>query len=145
VVVRLAELRRRQGRLDEASALFREIEFHPVAQLGSAAVALDRGDAAAAADLAERFLRRLRPDNRLQRVEALELSVRALVALSEVERARAAVTELLSLVADVGTDLPRAAALAADGAVSAAEGSLDVARRRFEDALELFQRGGQRS
>ena len=38
-VVRLAELRRRQGRLEEAGALFREVEFHPFAQLGLAAVA----------------------------------------------------------------------------------------------------------
>lgn len=60
-VVRLAELRRRQGRLDEASTLFREVEFHPYAQLGLAAVALDGDDAALAVELAERFLRQLGP------------------------------------------------------------------------------------
>ena len=141
-VVRLGELRRRQGRLDEAGALFHEIEFHPVAQLGLAAIALDREDAAAAAELAERFLRKLSPEHCLQRLEALELLVRALVALSDAERARATVTQLLALAADIGTDLPRASALAAEGGVAAAEGKHEEARRRLEDAIELFQRCG---
>jgi ATP/maltotriose-dependent transcriptional regulator MalT len=71
-------------------------------------------------------------------MEALELLVRALVALSEVERARATVTELLALVEDVGSEVLRASALAAGGA----EGNPEVARPRFEDTVELFQRGG---
>jgi LuxR family maltose regulon positive regulatory protein len=141
-VVRLSELRRRQGRLEEASALFHEVEFHPFAQLGLAAIALDRGDAARAAELVERFLRKLGSDNRLQRVAALELLVHALVALAEVERARGAVTELLGLAAGAGTDPLRASALAAEGAVEAAEGDREAARCRFEDAVDLFQRSG---
>ena len=46
-LVRRAELRRRQGRLEEAAALFHKVEFHAYAQLGLAHVALDGGDAAA--------------------------------------------------------------------------------------------------
>ncbi len=141
-VVRLAELRRRQGRLEEATALFREVEFHPYAQLGLAAVALDGSDAALAAELAERFLRKLGAENRLQRVAGLELLVRALVALSERERARAALADLEALVAEVGTDPLRAVALAAEGAVAAAEGEPERARLHFEDAVDLFQRSG---
>jgi LuxR family maltose regulon positive regulatory protein len=118
-VVRLAELRRRQGRLDEASALFREVEFHPYAQLGLAAVALDDGDAALGAELSERFLRQVGPENPLQRVAGLELLVRARVALSECERARETLSELQALAAQVGTDPLRASALAAEGAVVA--------------------------
>ncbi|MGH3104208.1 MAG: LuxR C-terminal-related transcriptional regulator [Gaiellaceae bacterium] len=141
-VVRLAELRRRQGRLEEATALFREVEFHPHAQLGLAAVALDGGDAALATELAERFLRQLGAENRLQRVAGLELLVCALVALSERERARAVLSELQELVAQVGTDPLRAFALAAEGAVAAGEGDSETARLRYEDAVDLFQRSG---
>jgi DNA-binding NarL/FixJ family response regulator len=141
-VVRLAELRRRQGRLDEASALFREVEFHPYAQLGLAAVALDGGDAALAVELAERFLRNLGPENRLQRVAGLELFVRALVLLSERDRARAALAEMQTLVEDVGSDVLRASALAAEGVLTAAEGELEQARLKLEDAVDLFQRSG---
>jgi LuxR family maltose regulon positive regulatory protein len=141
-IVRLAELRRRQGRREEASALFREVEFHPYAQLGLAAVALDGEDAALAVELAERFLRRLGPENRLQRVAGLELLVRGLVAVGEIERARDAVTEMQALVDDIGTDLIRASALAAEGAVAAAAGDAENARVVFEDAIDLFQRSG---
>jgi DNA-binding NarL/FixJ family response regulator len=141
-IVRLAELRRRQGRLEDATALFREVEFHPYAQLGLAAVALDGEDAALAVELAERFLRSLAAENRLQRVAGLELLVRALVALGEADRARDALTELQALVGEVGTDLLRASALAAEGVVAAAGGELEQARLVFEDAVDLFQRNG---
>ncbi|HWI08543.1 MAG TPA: hypothetical protein VNT54_13645, partial [Solirubrobacteraceae bacterium] len=50
-VLRLAELRRRQGRAEEAKRLYGEIEFHPHGLIGLAAVALDDDDALAAADL----------------------------------------------------------------------------------------------
>jgi ATP/maltotriose-dependent transcriptional regulator MalT len=141
-VVRLAELRRRQGRLEEAGKLFREVEFHPFAQLGLAAVALDGGDAARGADLAERFLRQVGTKNPLQRVAGLELLVRALVALAEGERARAALSELQELVAKVGTDPLRACALAAEGAVAASEGDSETARLRYEDAVDMYHRSG---
>jgi LuxR family maltose regulon positive regulatory protein len=141
-IVRLAELRRRQGRLDEASRLFHEVEFHPFAQLGLAAVALDGGEALRAAELTERFLRQLRSENRLQRIAGLELLVRALVALSEHERARAALSELVALVAGGDTLSLRACAMAAEGAVAAGEGDSETARVRYEDAVDAFQRSG---
>lgn len=141
-VVRLAELRRRQGRLEEANALFSKVEFHAFAQLGLAAVALDMGDAARAAESAERFLRRLSSENRVQRISGLELLVRAQVALGDMERARAVLGELQELVAAVGTDPLFASALAVEGAVVAGEGDCESARLRYEDAIDLFQRSG---
>jgi ATP/maltotriose-dependent transcriptional regulator MalT len=141
-MVRRAELRRRQGRLEEAAALFHKVEFHAYAQLGLAHVALDAGDPALAAERAERFLGKLGPESRLQRAAGLELYARSLVALGEVERARSAVLELLDLLAEVGTDSLRASALAVEGVVAAAEGELDAARLSLEDAIDLFQQVG---
>ena len=66
-LVRLGELRRRQGKLDEAMALFESSGSHPLASLGRAAVTIDRGDFKACADLAERHLRRLPAKNRTER------------------------------------------------------------------------------
>ena len=43
-LVRLGELRRRQGKLDEAMALFERGGSHPLASLGRASVTFDRGD-----------------------------------------------------------------------------------------------------
>ena len=141
-VVRRGELRRRQGRLEEAAALFHQVEFHPYAQLGLAHVALDGGDAAQAAERTERFLSKLGPESRLQRGAGLELYARSLVALAEVERARSAVIELLDLLAVVGGDSLRASALAVEGVVAGAEGDLDAARLSMEDAIDLFQQIG---
>src|SRR5439155_473023 len=52
-LARLGELRRRQGRMEEAAKLFEQAESQPVARLGQAALALDRGapDGAARARL----------------------------------------------------------------------------------------------
>ena len=141
-MVRRAELRRRQGRLEEAAGLFHQVEFHAYAQLGLAHVALDDGDAALAAERAERFLSKLGPESRLQRAAGLELYARALVALAEVERARNAVLELLDLLAEVGTDSLRASALAVEGIVAGAEGDLGAGRLSLEDAIDLFQQIG---
>jgi LuxR family transcriptional regulator, maltose regulon positive regulatory protein len=142
VMVRRAELRRRQGKLEEAVRLFREVEFHPYAQLGLAHVALDGGDLAAAAERTERFLRKLGPGNLLQRAAGLDLYARALVALGEPKRARSALEDLQSLLGEVGTDSVRASALTVEGMVAAAEGDLDRARECLEDAIDLFQRTG---
>ena len=105
-------------------------------------MALDGGDAAAAAELAERFLRQLGAENRIQRLAGLELLARALVELAEGDRAKAAVAELRDLAEDLRTDSLRASALAAEGAVAAATGEPETACRCYEDAVDLFQRSG---
>ncbi|HEX5881418.1 MAG TPA: hypothetical protein VF468_24340 [Actinomycetota bacterium] len=77
-VVRLAELRRRQGRLDEAVRLLEEVRDHPLAILGRAHLAMDRGEAERAADLAERTLRNLPEEDRTGRAAWLECANRKL-------------------------------------------------------------------
>jgi len=141
-LVRRADLRRRQGRFEEAAELFRQVEFHPYAQLGLAHVALDSGDAALAAERATRFLRKLGPESRLQRAAGLDLYARVLVALGETERARNTHHELQGVVTEVGSDSLHASALAVEGIVAEAEGDLDTARSRIEDAIDLFHRCG---
>ncbi|MGZ8469704.1 MAG: ATP-binding protein, partial [Gemmatirosa sp.] len=53
-LVRLAELRVRQGRLEEAQRLIKGNEWHPTARRSLAVIALARGDVALAEDLAQR-------------------------------------------------------------------------------------------
>jgi LuxR family maltose regulon positive regulatory protein len=66
-IVRLADLRRRQGRIEEAERLFREAESHPMAALGMAELSLDRDDPGAAIPVAEQVLRHLPLANKTQR------------------------------------------------------------------------------
>jgi LuxR family maltose regulon positive regulatory protein len=141
-VVRLGELRRRQGRLGEAAALFDDVAFLPQAQAGRAALALDAGDAAGAADSAERFLRQLAETDRTHRAYGLELLARARAALGDAQAARAALAELDELARKIGTDFFRAGAAFAAGAVAAAAGDTDRARRLLQDAVDLYERRG---
>jgi LuxR family transcriptional regulator, maltose regulon positive regulatory protein len=138
-LVRLGDLRRRQGRLDEAEELFRRCEATPLAILGRAEIALDRGAAENAAELADRYLRRFPDRNRVERCAGLEVAVRAHLRLQASERAEAALTELRDLAGAVARSRPlRAAALTAHGRVAAARGDLDAARCFLEDALDLL-------
>ena len=141
-LVRLGELRRRQGRLVEAATLFDKAGAHPLAQLGRAELAIDRGDARAAAELASRYLRRLPAHNRTDRAAGLELLVRALAASGDGEGARTALAELSAISTLMKTAPLRATASRAAGWVAIAEEDADSARRHFEDAVDGFLRCG---
>ncbi len=139
--VGLAELRRRQGRTDEARRMFAELEHRPDGRLGCARVALDHGEYRAAADHAERYLRQVGDEAKTRRIAGLEVQVRALAALGDADRAQHALDELTVIAADVDTEPLGAAALAAEGATAAA-GDLPRARRALEDAVTLYARSG---
>jgi ATP/maltotriose-dependent transcriptional regulator MalT len=139
-IVRLAELRWRQGRWDEAASLFAQVEGEGLAQLGRAELALSLGDAATAVDLAGRFLRRIPREDRIERVDGLELIVRSALAMGDLAAAHEALDELRSTADEVGTDLLHACASFAEGVVSSAEGDAEAARTALEDAVDLYER-----
>jgi DNA-binding CsgD family transcriptional regulator len=141
-LVRLAELRRRQGRLVEAAALFEKSEPHGLALLGGAELAFDRGDLRAAADQAERYLRRVLAHNRTDRAAGLDLLVRALVGAGDLESAKTALAELSTIAALVSTVPLKAAASLASGYIAHAAGAPEAARRHLEDAVDLFRQSG---
>jgi LuxR family transcriptional regulator, maltose regulon positive regulatory protein len=141
-LVRLGELRRRQGLLDEAEELFARCPGKPLAVLGQAEIALARGDPADAADLADRYLRRYPDHNRIERCAGLEVAVRAFIDLDDAQRADGARAELDELARCAGTRPLEAAALAARGLVGAARGEFDAARCALEDALDLMAMTG---
>jgi LuxR family maltose regulon positive regulatory protein len=141
-LVRLGELRRRQGKLDEAMLLFERCGSHPLASLGRASVNVDRGDVKTGAELAERHLRRLPATNRTERAAALELIVRARVAQDRIEEAALAVKELHGIASQAGTGPLRALASLAAGLVAARSGDPRSARALLEDAVDLFEESG---
>ncbi len=140
----LAELRRRQGRMQEAGDLLEQAAAHPRATLVRARCALDLGRGAEAMDLAERYLRRFPEGSALHRVGGLETMVRAAVAAGQARRAEAARNELDAVAARVATPAIRAAACAARAALAAGTGRPDEARICFEDAVDLYAGAGMR-
>lgn len=141
-LVRLGELRRRQGQLDEAMALFERCGGHPLALLGRASVTLDRGDFKAGADLAERQLRRLPETNRTERAAALELMLRACLAEGRTDEARRATEELEAIASAAGTAPLRALASVAAGLLAERTRDGKSARKHLEDAVDLFEAAG---
>lgn len=137
-VVRMAELRRRQGRLEEAAALFEKVPASGAGLLGRAELAFDRGDARGAMEQAERYLRHVPAQNRIDRAAGLEVLVRALTEIKEWERAKAALAELSEIATVVATNPLRAAARYASGYAALAGGRADAARQCLEDAVDLY-------
>ncbi len=140
VFVRLGELRRRQGRFEEAAALFERAQPHPTAVLGAARLAADRGDAGTARELAEGVLERLPAADRVERLAALELTAELRCAAGEVAAAEEAVTELEELAEAAGTDWLTGRVNHLRGRLALAEGEPAGARAALQLALDAYQR-----
>jgi DNA-binding CsgD family transcriptional regulator len=141
-LVWLAELRRRQGRSEEAAALLDRAGDELAGHLCRGRLALDHGDAVEAVELAERCLRQLSEDRKLERAPALELLVRATVERGEPGAAVAAASELQALHDLVRTPPLAAGAARALGLVAGGRGDHESARRLLEDAADTFGRAG---
>ena len=120
-VVQLGELRRRQGRPDEAEALFAQAEFHPAAIVGRARMLVARGDPAAAWTTVEALLARLPPDGRLARADVLLPAVLVALAAGCASAARVLAAELRATAELTGTPWLVATASAAEAALAPPE------------------------
>jgi ATP/maltotriose-dependent transcriptional regulator MalT len=139
-IVRLAELRWRQGRWDEAEELFRQVEHEGIAQPGRAELALSTGDFAPARSFAEKYLRNLPAEDRMERAIGLELMVRSSAAISDFEAAKEPLAELQRIAKHVGVKPIKASAAFAAGSLAAARKEHDKARTFLEDAVDLYER-----
>ena len=139
-IVRLAELRWRQGRWAEAADLFRQVEHEGIAQPGRAELALSTGDAKAAVDYAERYLRQLPAEDRMERAIGLELMVRSLAAIGSFEAALEPLAELRRIAQHTTMKPLLASAAFASGALASEQGDYEGARKCFEDAVDLYER-----
>ncbi len=141
-LVGLAELRRRQGRREEATSLLDLAGPSRGAQLCRARIALDAGEASRAVDLLERQLRRVDADRKLDRAPVLELLVHARVARGELDEAATALAELREIERAVGMPGLRASVDLAAGVLSAAGGDHERARVLLEDAVDRHDECG---
>lgn len=136
-VVQLGELRRRQGRFDEAEALFAQAEFHPSAIAGRARIQMSGGEYAVAWTAMRGLLERLPKDSRLARTDMLYLAVAVAEAAGDEDAARRLASELRQTAELTGTHSLMATASAADAALAppdAAVPLLTEAVRRFSAA-----------
>lgn len=137
--VRLAELRRRQGRIREAETLLESAASHPQALWVRAALALDAQDAPTALDLLETALRRPGSAVPAERVTILELKTIAHVELHQPQPAQAAAADLVEIAELIGTPALRALANFSAGLAAFAVGDSTKARQLLEDAAFKFE------
>lgn len=139
-IVQLGELRRRQGRSDEAEALLAQAEFDPVAIVGRALMRFDRGEAVQAWEPVQRLLARFPTSNRLGRVIALPAAVTLALAAGQRDASREAADELREIAELLGTDPLLGLAAAADAALADPAESAGL----WLEAVQRFNRSGLR-
>jgi DNA-binding CsgD family transcriptional regulator len=142
-LIRLADLRVHQGRLEEAEQLLSHlgagVEAEAEEALSLAALLLARGDAPAASRNLEQRLHRL-ADHRSHLAAALDLLVDAYVASGDRDAASAAVERLADVVAPADSDRLGAVVASARGRVAIAWGDPEAAIAHMEAALEGWSR-----
>jgi DNA-binding CsgD family transcriptional regulator len=143
-LIRLGDLRIRQGRLEEAAQLLHGLEDHPDAVRTQASLHLARGEAVLACDLLERAT--TGPDDEVPKVgestmmgPLLALLVDVYLASGRVEDAERAVKRLERVAATQRAPYLKAAAAFAKGLVCIASRKGD-ARGCLHEALEGFAR-----
>jgi DNA-binding CsgD family transcriptional regulator len=136
--VRLGELRVRQGAPAEARSLFEAALPLPQAVVALGELALAGGDATAAAEAADRVLRRPGEASLLDRFPALELLARARAAGGDAAGAGAAAAEVEREAARLATPYMRGRGRLVRAEVLSAAGDYDGARQAAEDAGDLF-------
>lgn len=134
--LRLAELRVRQGRVDEAERLLEGGEWHPTSRRLAATIALVRGDTVLASELGELCAEGSKLADPTC-VPALELLVVTRLAIGDVVAAREAVDRLGMIASESGLERLEACAALADGRVHAAQGD-ERAAALLRHAVELF-------
>ena len=139
-VVQLGELRRRQGRFQEADALLQQAEFHPVAVLGRALIKFADGENTSAWTAVQRLLRTLPPENRLARADILLPAVRIARAVGDHDAARQAAEELRAVATAVRTDALLAMSALADSVLA----DPSEAATLLHEAVRRFHRAGLR-
>lgn len=139
---RLGELRRRQGRLEDAMALFEAATGHPLACLGVGEICLGRGDATGARDRAEEYLRDDFVARTTTRAGGLSLLARAAAEAGDIAAAENALADLAEANSEVGSSFAMATHAWVSGLVAMSAGDVDRARIAAEDAIRLLQRVG---
>ena len=148
-MVRLADLKRRQGRLDEAEALLRRAESPPYRSgiahallSGKAHLRLAQGDIDTALELGTYYLESVPEEDIIERVDVLELIVRASIRRGDVDRAQTASDELGVISQRIGVDAVEASARLARGLVSGSVGETTDAIAHLERSVDRFDAAG---
>lgn len=137
-LVGLADLRSRQGRLEEAEALLGDLS-NAVISLTAARLRFARGEPEVVVAFLERRMEQL-GESHIEAPPTLAMLVDALIASGNVDAAAEALARLDAVAQAQGDGRPSALSALASAHVSTARGQLDIAIAQLESALEQFTR-----
>jgi DNA-binding CsgD family transcriptional regulator len=138
-LARLADLRLRQGRLEEAEGLLSGVDDVLATAIPAAVIRLALGEAEVATALLQRRLKLL-GESHLEAAPTLALLVEAHLARGDLDAAAATAERLSGLASGQDRDHVAARASMASARVSSARGETGIAIGQFETALERFSR-----
>jgi ATP/maltotriose-dependent transcriptional regulator MalT len=138
-VVRLADLRRRQGKWNEASKLLEQVMSHWTKGLACAELAFDQGEFQQAYHMVDKFLRQVPSNEKTERVAGLELLIRTNVKLNQLQEAEQNLNELEEITLTIATTPLKAAYLNAKGICSFAKGDYNQSRKNLEDVVDQYE------
>lgn len=141
-IVRLADLKRRQGKWAEAEDLLNNVESHPLKQLYLADLYYDKGEYEKALNMAERYLRRFSLYEKAERITAVEVLLRINIKLGKFDEAKKLLNELKDITASINTPPLKAALLSAEGNLNFANNNYEMARQNLEDAVDIYEKIG---
>lgn len=137
-IVRLADLRRRQGRWNESETLFNQVHSHPLKLLYSAAFNFDKGEYDIALEMVTKYLRRFELKEKTERTTGIELLIRIYLKLNKLEEAGEALNELKGITKSINTLPMKAAQYSAEGNLNLAYKNYHFAQRNLEDAIDIY-------
>jgi ATP/maltotriose-dependent transcriptional regulator MalT len=138
--IRLADLRRRQGKWEEALILFDEVSSHSLKPLSFAALAYDKGEYEMAENVMERHLRQIPLSTPIERITDLELLMRIYIKRNKTEEALTLLNELKNTSGLINTLPLKAAALSAEGIYDYATKNLAASKHCLEDAIDIYDK-----
>lgn len=141
-IVALAELRRLQGRSEDALLLLDRAGSSTAAELCRGRLAMDNGEAERALEIGEKLDRQIAEERRLDHAPVLGLLARARLAAGDPDGAAADLAQLRQIEKQAGTPPLKATTDLVEATLAASTGEYERARRLLEDALDCFARLG---
>ena len=138
--VRLADLKRRQGKWKEAEEILNSVESHPLKSLYLAELYFDRGEYEKSLTQAEKYIRRFSDNEKTERTIVIELLIRIYCKLEKLEKARVMENELRDTVSAINTLPLRAALLSAEGNINFACSNNEFAKQNYEDTVDMYEK-----
>ena len=136
--LRLGDLRRRQGRWNEAESLLSSVQQGGLKHIYMAELLFDKGEYDEALEIMERYIRRISVKEKTERVPGIELLIRIYLKLNRIEDAQILFNELKEISESINTILLRAALLNAEGCINFTKNNCELAKHSFENAVDIY-------